>query len=178
MRFEDFHHEGIQIKAGFDTNPELVDPSLEIPVYSIDKLPEFVRKHEIRVGIIAVPDNAASQVFDMMVDSGIQGVLNFAAVELKCSAAEKDCAANCTVHNVNIGLEIEQLFYQLNLAPENGNCGLFSTCSPLRFAGEPEGEQGPPVGGIPHGDSTLVLLHYGFTDSKTDTHTGGMFSRE
>ncbi len=119
MRFEEFHHEGIRIKAGFDTNPEVVDSSLEIPVYPLDTLPEFVKKHEIRVGIIAVPDNAASQVFEMMVESGIRGVLNFAAVELKCSTTEKDCAANCTVHNVNIGLEIEQLFYQLNLSDSN-----------------------------------------------------------
>ena len=119
MRFDEFHHEGIRIKAGFDVSPENVDNSTEIPVYPLEHLAEYVKKHEIRVGIIAVPDNAASQVFEMMLHAGIRGILNFAAVELKCGVVEKECPANCTVHNVNIGLEIEHLFYQLNLTESN-----------------------------------------------------------
>jgi redox-sensing transcriptional repressor len=122
MRFDEFHHEGIRIKAGFDASPEHVDNTTEIPVYPMDQLPAFVKEHGIRVGIIAVPDNAASQVFEMMVHAGIHGILNFAAVELKCAPGEKNCAADCTVHNVNIGLEIEHLFYQLNLSDTGAGC--------------------------------------------------------
>ena len=122
MRFDEFHHEGIRIAAGFDVAPEHVDNTTEIPVYPIEKLPGFVKENKIRVGIIAVPDNAASQVFELMVSAGIHGILNFAAVELKCSGAEKDCPGECTVHNVNIGLEIEHLFYQLNLADNHEGC--------------------------------------------------------
>ena len=122
MRFDEFHHEGIRIKAGFDAAPEHVDNTTEIPVYPMEQLPAFVKEHGIRVGIIAVPDNAASQVFEMMVHAGIHGILNFAAVELKCAPGEKNCAADCTVHNVNIGLEIEHLFYQLNLSDTGAGC--------------------------------------------------------
>ena len=122
MQFDEFHHEGIRIKAGFDVAPEHVNNTTEIPIYALDKLPAYVKEHDIRVGIIAVPDNAASQVFEMMVNAGIRGILNFAAVELKCAAGEKDCASNCTVHNVNIGLEIEHLFYQLNLSENGAGC--------------------------------------------------------
>ncbi len=121
MRFDEFHHEGIRIKAGFDSAPENVDNSTEIPVYPMEQLTEFVKKNEIRVGIIAVPDNAASQVFETMLNAGIRGILNFAAVELKCGPSERECPVNCTVHNVNIGLEIEHLFYQLNLT--DSACG-------------------------------------------------------
>ena len=57
----------------------------------------------------------------MMVDAGIRGILNFTSVELKCGTAcaeNHGCAMECTVNNVNIGLEIENLFYLIRLKRE------------------------------------------------------------
>ncbi|MBN2510432.1 MAG: redox-sensing transcriptional repressor Rex [Spirochaetales bacterium] len=123
MKFEEFSREGISIVAGFDIMADHMENTSEIPIYHIDKMADFIREQEIQVGIIAVPDTAASAVFETMIKAGIKGILNFAAVELKCNASDpQDCATRCTIHNVNIGLEIEHIFYQVNLKHPGSGC--------------------------------------------------------
>ena len=123
MKFEEFEREGITIVAGFDVMADHIENATDIPVHHIDKMADFIREQDIQVGIIAVPDTAASAVFEIMIKAGIKGILNFAAVELKCTNADsQDCASQCTIHNVNIGLEIEHIFYQVNLKQANQGC--------------------------------------------------------
>jgi redox-sensing transcriptional repressor len=126
MEYEDFAGEGITIVAGFDINPEAVKIKGDVEILHIDEMEEYIKKNDISVGIISVPDHAASAVMDSMVQAGCRGILNFSSVELKCSRQCKDgngCVKSCIIQNVNIGLEIEHLFYQINLTPEvEGAC--------------------------------------------------------
>ncbi len=108
MEYREFAKEGIHVVAGFDSDPARVAASANVPIYDIREMPDFIRSRGITVGIVAVPDAAAAQVLSRMTEAGIQGVLNFAPVELKCSEG-------CLIHNVNLGLEIENLFYLLKL---------------------------------------------------------------
>lgn len=112
MEYSGFNTDGIEIVAGFDTHPENVHNTSGVPIYGMDKLDEYVREHDIKVGVIAVPDSEASKVLDRLIVAGIRGVLNFAPVELKCT--RNDCPGSTTIHNVNIALELEHLFYQVN----------------------------------------------------------------
>jgi redox-sensing transcriptional repressor len=125
IEYKEFQKEGIKIIAAFDNDPEKVDPNKEpTPVYDISEIESFVREHEVRVGVISVPDAAAAAVFDQMVDAGIRGFLNFTSVDLKCTGKcdSEDCPIECTVHNVNIGLEIENLFYLVNMRNRQAGC--------------------------------------------------------
>lgn len=117
LEYKGFVRDGIRIVAGFDVDPSHVKTPSDTPIYHIDQLPEIVRKHNVTVGIIAVPDTAATQVLDRMLDAGITGVLNFAPVELKYSKKGEHEAASdrYNIQNVNISLEIENLFYLENL---------------------------------------------------------------
>ncbi|HUZ18070.1 MAG TPA: redox-sensing transcriptional repressor Rex [Spirochaetia bacterium] len=117
MENKEFERDGITIAAGFDIDPSKVHTTASTPIYHVDQLEKFSREHEIHVGIIAVPDTAATQVLDKMIDSGISGILNFAPVELKCSKKcdRGNCPTRCNIQNVNIALEIENLFYLENL---------------------------------------------------------------
>ena len=63
----------------------------------------------IRIAIVAVPDNSASHVFDLLRAAEIKGILNFAPVPLKGTEG-------CVVRNINIGLELENLFYLVRFA--------------------------------------------------------------
>ena len=121
LNFREFSREGIRVVAGFDSSEDRLDPGDQIPVLPMRQLPGFVEEHGIEVAVLAVPDQVATSVFELMVDAGIRGVLNFTSVELKCGAAceENGCAQECTVHNVNIGLEIENLFYLIRLKRES-----------------------------------------------------------
>jgi redox-sensing transcriptional repressor len=112
MQYSGFTTDGIEIVAGFDNRPEEVKTNSSIPIYGMDKLASFIKEHDIRVGVIAVPDTEASKVLGQMAEAGIKGVLNFAPVELKCH--HEECNSICIIHNVNIALELEHLFYQVN----------------------------------------------------------------
>jgi len=117
MYYQEFAKEGIKLVAGFDIDPERQRAQLPIPVYPIEELEAYVKKEHIEIGIIAVPENSAAQLFNKMLDSGIRGFLNFTPVELKCQGRcqRESCLNNCTVANVNIGLELENLFYLIKM---------------------------------------------------------------
>lgn len=117
MEYQEFKKEGIIIKAAFDVDESRIGSHSDIPVLHTGKLADYVVENGIRVGILAVPDTSAASVFEIMMQAGIRGFLNFTTVELKCSGKCPDdgCESECIVQNVNISLEIENLFYLVNL---------------------------------------------------------------
>lgn len=117
LNYREFNREGIRVVAGFDIDESLASEDGYAPILPMSRLESFVAENKIEVGVLAVPDQVATKVFESMIEAGIRGVLNFTAVELKCSAACNDfgCEEECVVHSVNIGLEIENLFYLVRL---------------------------------------------------------------
>ncbi len=106
IKHEAFYKEGINISAGFDINPR--DAELNgIPIYPMEVLTNYVTQHEIRVAILCVPAGAASHTRDRLQETGIKGILNFTPVELKTNEQVR-------VQNVNIVLELENLFFQIS----------------------------------------------------------------
>jgi redox-sensing transcriptional repressor len=107
-KYDGFEKDGIKIDAVFEGDSAKINPQAVIPVLHIDQMIEFIQNNDIRIGIIAVPDSAAQQVLDLMVLSGVKGVLNFAPIRLR---APKECVVN----NVNLVLELENVIYFSNL---------------------------------------------------------------
>jgi redox-sensing transcriptional repressor len=112
LRYPGFAKIGINIVACFDVDPAKYDRDAEIPVLPIEELDDFVRKHQVKFGIISTPDVAAQQVMVRMISSGIKGILNFASIYLGGSK-------NCVINNVNLESEIENLVYFVNIAGES-----------------------------------------------------------
>ena len=104
MNYSGFSAESIQIVAGFDSNPAVVNPDAPIPILPIAQLPAFVAAHNVQVAILAVPENAAANVLDQLAAADVTGVLNFSPVQLKTGTS-------LFVQNINIAFEIENLFY-------------------------------------------------------------------
>jgi redox-sensing transcriptional repressor len=105
IHFPGFQKEGIIVSAGFDTDPEKIDEDSEIPIYHIKEMPDYIKKQNIKLAILAVPENAAMGCLDMMEQAGIKGVLNFTSLNLK--------SVELAVNNVNIGNEIENLIFTI-----------------------------------------------------------------
>ena len=101
-----FFSEGISIAAGFDIAPQ-TDSISGIPVYSTGELEEYINKNNIKVALMTVPASSAAETKNRLLKAGIRGILNFTPMELRCTG-------KCIIHNVNIGLEIENLFFQVN----------------------------------------------------------------
>lgn len=107
MKYTHFEHEGIKIVAGFDNDPEKVKQQNDIPILSIEKMKAFVKDNNIKIGILAVPETEAAQLFEEMIAAGIKGVLNFTPIRLKTESP-------CIINSVNIAHEIENLVYFVN----------------------------------------------------------------
>jgi redox-sensing transcriptional repressor len=108
LKYKGFEKEGIKIVASFDLDPTKYAGDADVPVLPLDELGNFVRKNNIRIGIIAVPDMAAQSVADSMFLAGIKGILNFAPIRLK---SPEDRVLN----NVNMEVELENLIYFVNV---------------------------------------------------------------
>ncbi|MCK9554787.1 redox-sensing transcriptional repressor Rex [bacterium] len=107
LKYKGFEKEGIKIIAAFDIDPAKFRENPEVPVLSLERLKDFVKKSGVKIGVLAVPDIAAQQVADMMISSGIKGILNFAPINLRAPA-------DIIVNYVNLELEIENLIYFVN----------------------------------------------------------------
>jgi redox-sensing transcriptional repressor len=108
MRYRGFEKEGIKIVAGFDIDSNRHDRQAAIPVLPIEELKDFVKAQGVKIGIIAVPEVAALQVAEILFNSGIKGILNFAPIRLKSPE-------DVVINNVNLELELENLIYFVNV---------------------------------------------------------------
>ncbi|MFA7124541.1 MAG: redox-sensing transcriptional repressor Rex [Sphaerochaetaceae bacterium] len=112
MHYNGFEQDGIKIIAGFDSDPTVYnDNTHPVPVYPLNRIDEIVKESEVKVAIITVPDSASADIFQRLLAAGITGVLNFSPITLKPMI--KDDGTAIIVHNVNIALELEQIFYEM-----------------------------------------------------------------
>ena len=117
MHYSGFENDGINILAGFDNNPGVVSSNSSlIPILPISKLDEFASKNKISAAIITVPEAAAQDTYAHILQCNIKGVLNFSPVTLKPMPTADGKLP--VVHNINIGLELEQLFYEIKFPKE------------------------------------------------------------
>ncbi len=113
MSYKGFHKDGINIIAGFDIDVKKMTEKNDIPVLPIENLPAFIKKEGIKVAIMAVPDIAAQQTFEILKSANIQGILNFSPVKFKSTD-------KLTINNFNIENELINLIYFVNKVKEKG----------------------------------------------------------
>ena len=117
MHYTGFEGDGIHVVAGFDSDPKVYnDTTHPVPVYPINRLEEIIKKHVIEVAIITAPEGAAADLYQKLVQAGIYGILNFSPITLKSARLENGILP--VVHNMNIALELEQIFYKLKFPKE------------------------------------------------------------
>lgn len=114
LKYKGFEKEGIHIVACFDIDPAKFNREAEVPVLPLEELRDFVRKANIKIGVVAVPEIAAQSVLETMTAAGIKGVLNFAPMRLR---APDDLVIN----NINLESELENLIYFVNVKERTSN---------------------------------------------------------
>ena len=76
-------HSSLSIVAAFDTDDSRVNRVIAgCRTYPMRQLKKKVAEEKITLGIITVPGQYAQQVAELLVESGIKGILNFAPVPL------------------------------------------------------------------------------------------------
>ncbi|MBN2020243.1 MAG: redox-sensing transcriptional repressor Rex [Sedimentisphaerales bacterium] len=77
LAYPGFRTYGFDIAAAFDSDPEKIGKNINnIVVEDVSRL-NALRKRQVDIAIIAVPEKAAQQVTDSLVRAGIKGILNF-----------------------------------------------------------------------------------------------------
>jgi len=107
-------HYGLNIVAGIDCNPALAGTSISgVPVYEPSELDALVKKLDIKIGIIAVPVEAAQEVADSLVAAGVKALWNFTPTRIRVTG-------ETVVANTSIYSHLAVMYNRLaNLTNEN-----------------------------------------------------------
>jgi len=83
LSYDGFEKYGLRIIAAFEVDDSKVgDTAFGKAVFPLSKLEKFCKRLNIKVGIICVPAAAAQSVCDLLVESGVLAIWNFAPIDL------------------------------------------------------------------------------------------------
>ena len=87
VNYPGFESNGFRIVAIYDNDPAKIGRPLgAFTVRDVAHMPDDVRVHGWRIGILAVPEQAAQEVADAMVEAGIRAILCYAPTVLSLPA--------------------------------------------------------------------------------------------
>jgi len=95
---------GFRIEDVFDNNPEIINRVISgRRVLDVSEITRVIREKKINIAILAVPDESAQSVTDLLVISGIKVIINYTSTPIKVPK------------NVNVQTNdpIEKLFHTL-----------------------------------------------------------------
>lgn len=96
LSYEGFARFGLDIVAAFDINASVIGSHLSgKEIFPLAKLKELCQRMQVHMGIITVPADAAQSVCDLLLDSGVCAIWNFAPVQL-------NVPGDVLVHNENM----------------------------------------------------------------------------
>lgn len=83
LSYNGFANYGLNIVAGFDTNEDICNQSINdkkiLPMY---KLQDFLKRTNVHIGIITVPSKYAQSVCNLLVSEGVKAIWNFAPTHI------------------------------------------------------------------------------------------------
>lgn len=78
LDYEKFQEDGFEIVAGFDISINKLERiRTHIDVFPGSQMEAVIKQKTIELGIITVPGEAAQNIADKLVSSGVKGILNF-----------------------------------------------------------------------------------------------------
>jgi redox-sensing transcriptional repressor len=84
LGYQGFQNFGFRFVGAFDRDPKVVGKWIHgRKVQAVEHLIPFVRRSEIRLGVLTVPAPVAQETAELMVCSGIKGIWNFTPAKLR-----------------------------------------------------------------------------------------------
>ncbi len=91
----------------FDKAPEVIDREIMgKKVRDVLELPDFIMNTGIKLAIVSVPSHEAEDVINLLVEAGINAILNFAPIRPKVPEGVH-------LQNVDLTLELQSLIYHI-----------------------------------------------------------------
>ncbi len=109
IRHANFIRHGYLFKAAFDVDPQKVGRRLPngLLISHLEEIDEVVRERDVNIGVITTPSSAAQSVANQLVLAGINGILNFAPIQIQVP----NC---CHVENVDFTIKLDSIAYHLS----------------------------------------------------------------
>ena len=105
IAYKGFQARGFRLGMAFDTDPAKIGLCVDgVQILEVAKLVPTIRKKKIKIAVVAVPAVAAQSVADLLVEAGVNAILNFAPVQLSIPAGVK-------VQNVDLSVLLKTLSY-------------------------------------------------------------------
>jgi redox-sensing transcriptional repressor len=83
LRYGGFEEGGFTIVAVLDKDAAKISHGIgKLEVHDVATLPKVVKRHKIRIAIIAVPTDEAQNVANALVRAGIKAILTYAPITL------------------------------------------------------------------------------------------------
>ena len=109
IRHGNFIKHGYIFAGAFDVDSQKVGRKLPngLVINHVDELGEIIKQRQITIGVITTPASAAQGVANQLILAGINGILNFAPIQIQVP----DC---CHVENVDFTIKLDSIAYHLS----------------------------------------------------------------
>lgn len=106
--YMNFDKLGFKLMGIFDINPKLIGLKIrDIEIMDTDYLDKFLKESKVDIAILCVPKNSAQKITNVLIDGGVQGIWNFAPVDLVVPE-------NIIVENVHLSESLLTISYLMN----------------------------------------------------------------
>ena len=107
LAYRGFRQRGFLFRLAVDTDAQKLGRTIQgLTVAPANQLAELVKKHQIQIGLIAVPVGSAQAVCDQLVAGGVRAIVNFAPVHL-------EVPPTVWLRVVDLAIELESLAFYL-----------------------------------------------------------------
>ncbi len=87
LGYNGFKDYGLNIIAAFDNDTQKIGKEIRgRKIHSIKKMPDIVKRTNIKIGILTAPGEVAQELADSMIDAGIRAIWNFAPTKISASS--------------------------------------------------------------------------------------------
>ena len=105
--YSSFERSGFILKGIFDVNPRLEGVSIRgVSIRMMDNLREFILENNIEIAVLTIPKTKAIEVAEMLSDTCIKGIWNFAHTDLHLPE-------HIIVENVHLSESLMRLSYKV-----------------------------------------------------------------
>lgn len=93
----------LNIVAAFDTDPNKIGTKTAgVTCHNLSDIEKIVAKHNIEIAVLTVPPEFAKQVANILIESGIKGILNFTSIHI-------DVPPNVYIKDYDIITSLEEI---------------------------------------------------------------------
>lgn len=107
LAYKGFEPQGFKIRCVFDNDRRKIGRNLGgVVIQDISELKSTLKKYDIHMAIVAVREDAAQEVINMLTRAGVKAILNFAPIRPRAPK-------NVDILNIDLAIELERLAYFL-----------------------------------------------------------------